>query len=268
MSCLQVAHHTNLWDHAPSENGPTLPRKRHFFRQLFAVSRRILRRPNGERRTQETEAFDIKWVQEFFFGHLGEAIIDSVSPLATASLGVLPAEEYYTMVGYDGEGLRIPRDLDESICAYMELSEPDRAKFDRTLFWMGLMSRQWTDSISASFAALVSAMEALTERGTTHHFTCPKCGGPCQHEVPGATENFRTFLETHAPGASFRKRRNEMYNMRSRILHGAELMKLDQDPAFILGWDPITENELDLVRELSSVARIAARNWLKKQSKG
>jgi hypothetical protein len=52
-----------------------------------------------------------------------------------------------------------------------------------------------------------------------------------------------------------------MYDIRSGILHGSDLMQLDQDLAF--GFDPWDFNESELQRDLSSITRIAIRNWLK-----
>jgi hypothetical protein len=75
------------------------------------------------------------------------------------------------MLGSDS--LRLPTDLDAQICGYIELSPDHREKFDRALFWLDMSARQWTASVSAAFAALVSAIEALTERGDRHHFNCP-----------------------------------------------------------------------------------------------
>jgi len=116
-------------------------------------------------------------------------------------------------------------------------------------------------SVSSSFASLVSAVEALTVRGTTHSIYCGECNGHREHEVPGATERFRAFLEKYAPGTTLRNRRDRMWGLRSGILHGGELMQFDQDLAF--GWDPPWWNERELHGELFSVARVALRNWLK-----
>ena len=114
--------------------------------------------------------------------------------------------------------------------------------------------------MSSSFASVVSAVEALTERGTIHRVYCEQCDRDRQHEVPGATERFRDFFETYAPGASLKSRRNEMYSVRSGILHGSDLMQLDQNRYF--GWDPPGWNERELADELWSLTRLAIRNWL------
>jgi len=65
---------------------------------------------------------------------------------------------------------------------------------------------------------------------------------------PGSTARFRNFLERYAPGASLETRRNEMYDLRSGIFHGSDLMALDQDISF--GWDPPWWNERELHEEL------------------
>ena len=202
-----------------------------------------------------------KWLRKFFFAKLEKIMLDELSPPADEQLEEVEPEEYYTKVGHDGKGLRVPADLDQSICCYMALSGENRVKFDRATFWMEMASRQWDTSVSVSFAALVSAIESLTERGDRHQFNCPSCHKPTEHEVPGATEKFRAILERYTPGDTLKSQRNKMYTLRSRILHGSELMQLDQD--FYSGWDPPGWNERELNNELWSLTRIALRNWLK-----
>lgn len=107
---------------------------------------------------------EVKWVQEFYFAKIGESIRDELSPPAAKTLEEVDAETYYETVGHDGQGLRVPTDLDDSICCYMRLSKANRDKFSRAGFWMNMASRQWTVSFSASFVSLVIAVEALGER--------------------------------------------------------------------------------------------------------
>src|SRR5438132_4119341 len=126
-----------------------------------------------------------KWVQECYFANFGEAVRDELSPPAAEALEEVDPETYYATVGHDGRGLRVPADLDDSICCYMRLSKTNREKFSRAGFWMDMASRQWTVSVSASFASLVIAIEALAERCTL-----------------GRTARFRSFLDRYARGAS------------------------------------------------------------------
>lgn len=204
---------------------------------------------------------DIGWVQEFFFANLGDLISDALSRPAGHNLEEVEPERYYMETGYEGNGLRVSSDLDELICFYLKLTAAAYIKFDRAIFWMDMAAREWTVSVSSSFAALVSAVESLTDRGATHRVYCDLCKSDCQHEAPGATERFRAFFEEFAPGASLKNRRSQIYSLRSGILHGSDLMQLDQDLAF--GWDPPGWNERELHEELWSLTRIALRNWLK-----
>jgi hypothetical protein len=207
---------------------------------------------------------EIKWVERFFFAKIGKEVSDELSPPGNERIEEVEPEEYYTKVGHDGKGLRVPKDLDLSICRYLELSSKDRLKFDRATFWMDMASRQWNISVSTSFAALVSSIESLTERGKTHRVFCDDCQDYSQHETPGATERFRSFLEKNAPGAALKARRNEMYSLRSGILHGSDLMELDQYSSSI--WDPSSGNEYALHRELWELTSFALRTWLKNPS--
>lgn len=204
---------------------------------------------------------ETRWLQEFFFLDFGPIETDALSRCDGEKLKELEPETYFANVGYDGLGLRVPADLDDLLFVYLNLGENNRTKLDRAAIWMDTASRQWADSASSSFASLVTACEALTERGRIHHVYCKECGTDSHHEVPGATKRFRDFFQKYAPGTSLEKRRSQMYALRSSILHGSKLMQLDQNRRF--GWDPPGENQTELHRELWSLTRTAARNWLK-----
>jgi hypothetical protein len=225
---------------------------------LATVCGKLCRRSRINRSTP-----NIKWVQEWYFAPLDRPVVDQPSSPAAERIEEIEPEKYYADTGNDGGSLRVPADLDESIRSYLDLSPSDKAKFDRAAFWLDMSSRQWTISVSAAFAAYVSAIEALTERGLTHQFNCPICGDPTQHEVPGSTRRFEDFINTYAPGTGFRK---EMYGLRSGILHGSKLIELDYALAF--GWDPPWWNQRELIWNLSTITRIALRNWLKAQAIG
>lgn len=212
----------------------------------------------------EGDKHRIAWVRHFFFADLGPAVIDELSAPIGEELEMVAPEEYYAQLGHDAKGLRVPTDLDDSICLYLQLSPKNHAKFGRSLFWIDVASHQWNLSMSASFASLVSAIESLTERGDIHQFNCPVCAKPAQHEVPGATRRFKDFFEAYAPGAALATQRDKMYSLRSGILHGSNLMQLDQDRIF--GWDPPWWNERELYDDLWGLTRTALRNWLRNPS--
>ena len=194
---------------------------------------------------REDGGFEVRWVQNTYFGPLGDCVSLTPSPLSQDRIEVVPADRYFGGIwGKDGPVLRVPSDLDESIYRYQNLPTLRRQEFDRAAYWFAMASRQWTVSVSLSFGALVSAVESLiNQRG------------------PGATARFRNFLKQYAPGASLEARRNEMYDLRSGIFHGSDLMTLDQDISF--GWDPPWWNERELHEELWGLTRTVIRNWLR-----
>ena len=61
------------------------------------------------------------------FAKLGPAVIDELSPPANEQLVDVEPEEYYLNPGYDGEGLRVPADLDQSLSHYLQLESIHRA---------------------------------------------------------------------------------------------------------------------------------------------
>src|SRR5262249_27513850 len=126
--------------------------------------------------------------------------------------------------------------------------------------WLSMAKRQWEDSMSASYASLVSSAEALTEESTKHNVYCEQCKDHRSHDVPGATEKFRAFFEKYTPDPGLKARRSKMYALRSKILLGSDLMQLDQGRAF--GWDPPWWEEREMNTELWGLMRTAARNWL------
>jgi hypothetical protein len=193
-------------------------------------------------------AFSIRWAQLFYDAPLGEIVRDAPSPLSGQRLQEIADIHYYEeVVGIDGRGLRVPSDLDESICNYQGLSCKRREEFDRAAVWLDLARRYHAASTSASFAALVSAVEALVNSD-----------GLGRRD---RTSRFKEFLNTYAPGASLEPRRQEMYRLRSGILHGSELMELDED--LYLDWTPPWFNDGNLYGELWGLTRAAMRNWLK-----
>src|SRR5260370_25811637 len=98
--------------------------------------------------------------------------------------------------------MRVPSDLDDSIYRYQHLPPDLKSKFDRASYWMSMASRQSTDSMSASFASLIIAVEALAGDGSKSN----------------VVKKFHDFLEKHAPDPALQKHRHEMHSRRSKII--------------------------------------------------
>jgi hypothetical protein len=71
--------------------------------------------------SRDNNSFETKWVQQSFFAKLGAVVINDLSPPAGEQLEEVESNKYYTQVER-GRGLRVPTDLDESICCYLALS--------------------------------------------------------------------------------------------------------------------------------------------------
>jgi hypothetical protein len=196
-----------------------------------------------------------------FVVNFGEVISDNPREPVSAALQEADPLEYYDLARWRGPTLCVPKDLDERIALYLSLGEPERDRLDRGLFWLDMAHRQFGQSISASFASLVTSIEAFLDRGQRHVVECKDCGGrKVEHYTPSIGESFKAFLARFAPGTALQASRSKMYKVRSKILHGDNLMLLDQGRAH--GWDPPWWGELQLHRELSSLTRVAFRNWL------
>ena len=199
-----------------------------------------------------------EWVPQGFRAPLGPAIIDSLSAPAADQLEEVAPEQYDEVVVSDE--LRVPSDLDKSICLYEALSGLDRDKFDRAAFWFSTSSRMWDISISASFAALAFAIESMTTGSNIHEVQCLACGSPIES---GPTKLFKNFLAAYAPGASLARDRKDMYMLRSDVVHGEHLVELDREIPIVGAWTPPGFKELEQYRAMWQLTRTALRNWLK-----
>jgi hypothetical protein len=207
---------------------------------------------------------NVDWVQRFFWADLGEAVSEKPTTLPTERITEIDPDQYYNYErpGGGGAELRVPTNLDESLVLYQVLNNQQREKFDRAAYWLDMASRQWWLSASSSFACLVSAIESLVENGSTHQTFCDQCQKNRYHETPGAGQRFKTFLETYAADGPLQHNRDEMYRMRSLILHGARLLSFDEVLSF--GWEPPEWNERQIHTELWTLTQIALRNWLRR----
>lgn len=201
-----------------------------------------------------------EWVQQWFSPVLNPYISDALSAPAPHQLQEVAPEEYENLVGNDGMGLRVPSDLDQSICLYEALSDSNREKFDRAIFWFSRSSLLWDTSMSASLAALAFAVESMTSDSNVDEVLCPVCGSPTGS---GPTKLFRNFLAAYAPGDGSETDRKDMYSLRSKVVHGDHLMELDWALPVVGPWTPPGFKERDQYGQLWKFTRAALRNWLK-----
>jgi hypothetical protein len=169
---------------------------------------------------------------------------------------ILIPSEYYAKYGISGdEGLELPSNFDEQFQRYFALDDARRRRFERACYWYAHAYDVWSLSKSASYVALVTAIECMLDAAPDGQI-CATCG-----KVPtdGPTKQFRSFIEKYVPGAGdIKSVKGELYGIRSRMAHGSRLMSND-----IGGWDdPRHADEDTMHRQLTRLVQFALVNWL------
>ncbi len=101
------------------------------------------------------------------------------------------------------------------------------------------------ESRSSAFIALVTALECLGEQP--------------RYRV---TVHFKEFLKKYFPAIDqFPKEKKIIYQVRSQLAHGADLLRADLEPWNFLV-DATEEDQGQLQRNLLYIARLAIYNWL------
>lgn len=176
--------------------------------------------------------------------------VDGLDPLALA-----PSAEYLRERGITvGDKLEIP-DLMPIFCDTLAAASPlTRERFFRAAFWFSRSHRAWRLSRSLSYISLINSLEVLTMRAD--HDPCPTCG---LNRAPGPTSRFRALIEEHAITVPERDRK-ELYALRSRLVHGDQLLIGDTPSGW--GFTPQDAEERWRHDQASGVARIVLISWL------
>src|SRR5688572_4499848 len=149
---------------------------------------------------------------------------ETFSPIdGIASMTQADPSAYYARLGIGpDQRLELPNSFSIMFQTFGRLSVADRRRFLTSCFWFQHATQVHGQSRSASFTALISAIEALVipEGGQPQCSTCGRSLGP------GPTERFAQFLETFAPGAGeMRRERKRLYGIRSALSHGGSLLR-------------------------------------------
>lgn len=181
-------------------------------------------------------------------------------------------EEYYGVSGVGaGDVLTIPTNLEESLNLIFSL---DKDRFNilyRALSWYNQAQNIWRDSRSSYFIALVAAIECLTEKPDQcrlggHAITksldkCLHCGEPLFR----ITKKFIECLEKYAPFLNdYPRERNLIYDTRSKLAHGLELLKYDLYP-MNSHFNKRAFEEDRRIRNLDKITKFVILNSLKDQ---
>src|SRR5262245_38247792 len=139
-----------------------------------------------------------------------------------AAVQQVDPHEYYSSRGISiDRNFDVPSDIEQQLDKFFSLPIERREKFLRASYWFQHAHKVFHYSKSASFIALVSAIEALMPP--------PKAGRQCPHckQVLGSgpTKQFVDFVEAFIPcGAVPEAQRKRFYRVRSALSHGGKLL--------------------------------------------
>jgi len=222
-------------------------------------SRRMWAIDHDEMGQQGTET-KVRWSQEFYIVPGFQMLQDNFSVFEHARLALIPENEYYST--YYSEEMSLPYTIDEIIGAYVKLSGDKRRRFQRALSLVYNAQFFWEHNISSYYIAFVQAIETLSH-STVRSIPCPTCKRDIS---PGPTKRFADFVNQYATDLQLtNKQQRWLYDVRSRIVHGAGLFQIDERP-----WNinfSISYSRTDEAYKLiSRLTRSVLINWLKQNT--
>jgi hypothetical protein len=139
----------------------------------------------------------------------------------------IPPAEYYAGIGVrSSRELDLPATFAAGIETYNQLSQPLRRKFLNSCQWLQHSHTVFFSSKSASYMALVLAVEALMPP--------PESGKECEtckrRIGKGPTQRFKEFMAKFAPpGEADSGELGLFYEIRSKLVHGGGLLLSDRE---------------------------------------
>lgn len=182
----------------------------------------------------------------------------AISPIA-----LTPSNDYHSSHGVViGQNLDLPDNFENQLDCFFNAPLEVRERFLRASFWFQHAQLVASISKSASFTALMSAIEALMpEAMPSGH--CDACNRPIS---PGSTRRFKEFIEQFAPDIQTTSAdKRKLYALRSALSHGGSLLHSDRN-----GWTPgMTSRSVEEWENHDAmwrIVRIALVNWIRTSS--
>ncbi len=195
------------------------------------------------------------------------SLVDGLSPIEK-----VPYLEYYYL-GYPPEQsskpLSLPDNLEQSIDKAFALDKSTESKFFMACSWYAQYHHIAEASNSSAFVALVTALECLAQEKEVctvcnqpllknDDEICQSCGQP-RYRV---TKHFQDFLKKYFPLIDqFPKEKKTLYQVRSSLAHGMNLLQADLEPWKLL-FDAKKQQQNLLQRNLYYIVGIAIFHWL------
>lgn len=183
---------------------------------------------------------------------------NEIPPIALA-----PSDAYYKRHGLAiGQNLDLPDALENQLDCFFSAPAEVRERFLRSSFWFQHAQLVATLSKSASFTALMSAIEALMpEAIPTGH--CDACNRPISI---GSTRRFKDFVEQFIPDQQASSAdKGKLYSLRSALSHGGSLLHSDRN-GWAAGMTSRSLEEWASYDAMWRIVRIALANWIRTSS--
>jgi hypothetical protein len=209
----------------------------------------------------DTVVLPSKFLQE---GYGWDGVIGELDEFSACdeypALAEIDVNQYYFRHGISpGQALELPSDIECQLDQFFALPVKEKEKFLRASYWFQHAHRAFTRSKSASFVALVSAIEALVPPAKGGK-QCPACK---QMLGTGPTKQFMDFVDALSPGIE-ESERKRFYQLRSAIAHGGKLLLDDQ--GLFWGFTPQQLGEGEDIRIMWKVVQTVLHNWLREWS--
>jgi hypothetical protein len=174
------------------------------------------------------------------------------------TLAIVAPAEYYGRLGVrSNQEMDRPANLEHGLVTYSRLSSRLQRKFLNSCFWLQHSHTVYQASRSASYMALILAVEALMPPPETGK-TCDRCK---RTVGKGPTQRFKEFLSRFAPtGEAFRRELDRFYAIRSKLTHGRGLLISDREGLAGSGLEGFEDSQRQL--RLHQLVQVAMINWL------
>jgi hypothetical protein len=179
---------------------------------------------------------------------------NAISPIA-----LTPSNDYYSSHGVViGQNLDLPDNFENQLDCFFNAPLEVRERFLMASFWFQHAQLVASISKSASFTALMSAIEALMPKTTPNGY-CDACNRPTS---PGSTRRFKGFIEQFAPDQQASNAdKSKLYALRSALSHGGSLLHSDRF-GWSAGMTSKSVEEWENHDAMWRIVRVALTNWL------
>lgn len=199
-------------------------------------------------------SFKAQWGTE---GYAWSGFGSPIDWSSASAMPMTPDDEYYSCLGVSvGETLPLPGSLAAHLQAFSRLATDERGRFLQAGHWLTAAIDLWGTHMGSWYIAQVAAIESIVHRREPPH-PCPECG---QERLNQPTKRFKDFISRYAPGSGTRSDLDDLYRVRSGLVHGSAL--LHHDSPFGGGMLSFVTNEREPMDRLSRLVTISLVNWL------